>query len=160
MVQSSHHLLTELHVAQHFCRLSRRGMSLPRATVPRHVQPIFCTDYMRCVLRHPAFLTSSKLHLVARVALVRATLARSSVKHLSDHNCTPRLVASSRAFRTLQALHADAADMNDWPCKLSALELARVFVKDVASKGGKVLLAPDRDADGLCAGRLQHRKCI
>ncbi len=158
MVQSSHHLWTELHVAQHFCRLSRRGMSLPRTTLLRHVQPIVRTDYMRCVLRHPAVLTSGKLHLVARVALAHATIARSPVVHLSDHKCTPRLVASSRAFRTIQAVHADAADMTDWPCKLSALESARDFVKDVASKGGKVLLAPDRDADGLCAGRLQQRK--
>ncbi|KAL0052534.1 hypothetical protein WJX82_003515 [Trebouxia sp. C0006] len=50
----------------------------------------------------------------------------------------------------------DAADMTDWPCKLSALESARDFVKDVANKGGKVLLAPDRDADGLCAGATLH----
>ncbi len=134
-------------------------MSLPRATVLRHVQPVVRTDYMRCVLRHPA-VTSGKFHLVVRATLARATIARSSLVHLSDHKCTPRLVASSRAFRTLQALQADAADMTDWPCKLSALESARVFVKDVASKGGKVLLAPDRDADGLCAGRLQQRKCI
>ena len=113
---------------------------------------------MRCVLRHPAVLTSGKFHIVARLALVRATIARSPVVHLSDHKSTPRLIASSRKFRSLQALHVDAADMTDWPCKLSALESARDFVKDVANKGGKVLLAPDRDADGLCAGRLQQRK--
>ncbi len=124
----------------------------------RHVQPVVCTDYMRCVLRHPAILTPGKLHHVGRVALARATVARSSSEHLSDHKCTRRLVAASRAFRTLQALHADAADMTDWPCKLSALESARNFVKEVASKGGKVLLAPDRDADGLCAGKLLQRK--
>ncbi len=126
----------------------------------RHVQPVVRTDYMRCVLRHPTILTSGKFHTVARAALARATIARSRVVHLSDHRCTPRLVASSKTFRTLQALHVDAADMSDWPCKLSALESARDFVKHVASKGGKVLLAPDRDADGLCAGKLQQRKRI
>ena len=131
-------------------------MSLPRATLLRHVQPVVRTDYMRCVLRHPAVLTSGKFH-IARGALARATIPRSPVGHLSDHKCTPRLVASSRTFHTLQALHVDAAEMTDWPCKLSALESARGFVKDVACKGGKVLLAPDRDADGLCAGRLQQR---
>lgn len=140
-------------------------MSLPRATLLRHVQPVVRTDYMRCVLRHPAALTSGKFHIVARVVLARATIARSPVVHLSDHRCTPRLVApaSSRTFRTLQALHVDAAHMTDWPCKLSALESARAFVKDVASKGGKVLLAPDRDADGLCAGRFSsanERDCF
>ena len=43
--------------------------------------------------------------------------------------------------------------MSDWPCTLAALESAREFVRGAASKGGKVLLAPDRDADGLCAGK-------
>ena len=43
--------------------------------------------------------------------------------------------------------------MSDWPCKQSALDSARQFVRDAASKGGKVVLAPDRDADGLCAGK-------
>ena len=44
--------------------------------------------------------------------------------------------------------------MRDWPCKLAALDSARAFVRDAASKGGKVVLAPDRDADGLCAGKM------
>lgn len=44
--------------------------------------------------------------------------------------------------------------MSDWPCKLAALDSARAFVRNAASKGGKVVLAPDRDADGLCAGKM------
>lgn len=43
--------------------------------------------------------------------------------------------------------------MSDWPCNLAALESAKEFVRNAASKGGKVVLAPDRDADGLCAGK-------
>ena len=44
--------------------------------------------------------------------------------------------------------------MSDWPCNLAALDSARAFIRDAASKGGKVVLAPDRDADGLCAGKM------
>ena len=46
------------------------------------------------------------------------------------------------------------AGMSDWPCNLAALDSARAFIRDAASKGGKVVLAPDRDADGLCAGKM------
>ncbi len=49
--------------------------------------------------------------------------------------------------------------MSDWPCDHSALESARDFLRDVASKGGKVVLAPDRDADGLCAGEMIAACC-
>ena len=44
--------------------------------------------------------------------------------------------------------------MSDWPCNLAVLDSAKAFVRDAASKGGKVVLAPDRDADGLCAGKM------
>ena len=44
--------------------------------------------------------------------------------------------------------------MSDWPCDLAALNSARNFVRDAARNGGKVVLAPDRDADGLCAGNV------
>lgn len=66
----------------------------------------------------------------------------------------------SSASRTQAAVHAEAVDMNDWPCKLPALEAAREFVQRVASQGGKVLLAPDRDADGLCAGKSPRSTCM
>ena len=75
--------------------------------------------------------------------------------HLSDHfrpyrRHTTRAAASSDPVGN--AAFSDAA-MSDWPCKQSALDSARQFVRDAASRGGKVVLAPDRDADGLCAGK-------
>lgn len=46
--------------------------------------------------------------------------------------------------------------MSNWPCDPAAQDQARKFVRDAASKGGKIVLAPDRDADGLCAGATLH----
>lgn len=78
--------------------------------------------------------------------------------HLSDHfrpyrRHTTRATASSDSVGN--AAFSDAA-MSEWPCKQSALDSARQFVRAAASRGGKVVLAPDRDADGLCAGATLH----
>ena len=40
----------------------------------------------------------------------------------------------------------------DWPCKAAALEAGRQFLQRAATKGGRIVLAPDKDADGLSAG--------
>ena len=80
--------------------------------------------------------------------------ARSSSVFSRDPRCK---AWSSAAKATLkQEACAAAVDMGEWPCKVSDLESARQFVRQVASTEGKVLLAPDRDADGLCAGIVEH----
>lgn len=51
-------------------------------------------------------------------------------------------------------MRASAVDMGDWPCAPAALTAAKDFLRRAVDKGGKIVLAPDRDADGLCAGKF------
>ncbi|KAL8984117.1 MAG: hypothetical protein Q9177_004786 [Variospora cf. flavescens] len=44
-----------------------------------------------------------------------------------------------------------------WPASPGAIESARVFLKDCASSQQKILIVPDKDADGLDAGVIVHR---
>ena len=72
-----------------------------------------------------------------------------------QYTANPSTRLSVRASGTSGAVpDSKHAGMSDWPCNLAALDSARAFVRDAASKGGKVVLAPDRDADGLCAGKM------
>ena len=40
----------------------------------------------------------------------------------------------------------------DWPCSSAALSAGRQFLQRAATAGGRIVLAPDKDADGLSAG--------
>jgi len=44
-----------------------------------------------------------------------------------------------------------------WPCKPAAMHAAREFLRTAVRTGGRILLVPDRDADGLSAGSIVHR---
>lgn len=97
-------------------------------------------------------LSRAALQVTARVR-VGSSFARSQ---RCDRSGSPRsgrsLAGAASSFEYCQAVKASDAVMTEWPCGKSALEAARKFVKDAASRGGKIVLAPDRDADGLCAG--------
>ena len=56
------------------------------------------------------------------------------------------------AARSSHVLFTQSA-MSDWPCKPAALTVAKEFLHQAVENGGKIVLAPDRDADGLCAGK-------
>ncbi|RMZ77288.1 hypothetical protein DV737_g4465, partial [Chaetothyriales sp. CBS 132003] len=47
-----------------------------------------------------------------------------------------------------------------WPAPETAMQEARSFIKEAASSNNKVLLVPDKDADGLSAGVILHRTLI
>ncbi|KAL8974558.1 MAG: hypothetical protein Q9197_001208 [Variospora fuerteventurae] len=44
-----------------------------------------------------------------------------------------------------------------WPASPGAIESARVFLKECATSQQKILIVPDKDADGLDAGVIVHR---
>ncbi|KAI4152296.1 MAG: hypothetical protein LQ341_000729, partial [Variospora aurantia] len=44
-----------------------------------------------------------------------------------------------------------------WPASPGGIESARVFLKECASSQQKILIVPDKDADGLDAGVIVHR---
>lgn len=119
-----------------------------------HVQPIIAENSMRCMLLPCHCVPVSAVHRAGSV-FARSVATRSVLA--CDHRSTALSASFTRQELSpsgkVRGAHADEASMSDWPCKVSALESARSFVREVASKGGKVLLAPDRDADGLCAGR-------
>lgn len=112
------------------------------------------------MLRRCCPSTSGQAHRTGYKALARTSPARSGLQYLVDQKFTAGSAVWSSASRTEAVVHAESVDMNDWPCKLPALEAAREFVQRVASQGGKVLLAPDRDADGLCAGKSPRSTCM
>lgn len=60
----------------------------------------------------------------------------------------------ARTSPVAHEVHANSSlsAMDDWPCKPSALTAAKKFLRQAVDMGGNILLAPDRDADGLCAG--------
>ena len=45
----------------------------------------------------------------------------------------------------------DGRSSSDWPCPAPALEAGRAFLKAAVTRG-RIVLAPDKDADGLSAG--------
>ena len=45
----------------------------------------------------------------------------------------------------------------EWPCPASALDAGRQFLQRAATGGGRIVLAPDKDADGLSAGVLYSK---
>ncbi|KAL8744483.1 MAG: hypothetical protein Q9190_003282 [Brigantiaea leucoxantha] len=44
-----------------------------------------------------------------------------------------------------------------WPAPQDAIEGAREFIRNCAASERKILVVPDKDADGLCSGAIVHR---
>ena len=97
--------------------------------------------------------TQNSLRALSRNVAALATYTRRAAICVSARDQRPcfRVHVKSPA-RSSHVLSAEAA-MNDWPCKTAALTAAKEFLHKAVGKGGKIVLAPDRDADGLCAGR-------
>ena len=53
-------------------------------------------------------------------------------------------------FQTIKAMATDCSSTGDWPAPQEAMKQAQRFI--TAAARGRTVLAPDRDADGLCAG--------
>ncbi|BFZ57007.1 hypothetical protein PYCC9005_004057 [Savitreella phatthalungensis] len=51
-------------------------------------------------------------------------------------------------------------DLDEWPAARSQIESAREFVRRVAASTGTVIIAPDKDADGLSAGAIMYRTLV
>ena len=88
-------------------------------------------------------------------------ISKSDHKDTADSFSSRRYIVQAVSSST-GGRNRNAPGMSDWPCELSALESAREFVRNAAKRGGKVVLAPDRDADGLCAGgkRYSYNVCF
>lgn len=114
-----------------------------------------CSPQMLCMLR-PCRLTAATFrHSTSSQALTRFATNRHTrpYKAIPDQQHTAFRHPVAAFSGSKAGANSEDAGMSDWPCDLAALHSARKFVRDAASKGGKVVLAPDRDADGLCAGR-------
>lgn len=102
------------------------------------------------MLSRPCNLITSKL---PRAFSQASFLARPDLTGVfRPYRAGVGLIRSPKPAASVHTAANSYADMSDWPCGQSALEAARKFVRDAASKEGKIVLAPDRDADGLCAG--------
>lgn len=65
-----------------------------------------------------------------------------------------RLSSTSRSSADADAPDSSAAI---WPAPQRDLESARAFIQEAARSQRKIVIAPDRDADGLCSGaQLRH----
>ncbi len=62
------------------------------------------------------------------------------------------LTATMTADRSRSASLDGSAE---WPCRAADLAAGRQFLQKAVSAGGRIVLAPDKDADGLSAGK--HR---
>lgn len=51
-------------------------------------------------------------------------------------------------------------DIDEWPASKQSIESARKFVRKAASSGGRVVICPDKDADGLSAGAIMLRTLV
>lgn len=111
-----------------------RPCRLTAATVKHSSSFIVLTRFAHNSHTRPCKATANQLHTAVRLP-VQASSGSETVSH-SDH-----------------------AGMSNWPCDPAAQDQARKFVRDAASKGGKIVLAPDRDADGLCAGNSLLESC-
>ena len=88
---------------------------------------------MQAALHHPV--------LCCRLAFTVATFQRA---RLSSEIHVAIGKQSSKAMAT------GCGSARDWPAPQEAMQQAQRFIKAAAK--GRTVLAPDRDADGLCAG--------
>ena len=93
----------------------------------------------------------SPAYIPRQVAILAACNFPGRAAKCRDQRSCYRAHASVAA----RASHAASASlgMSDWPCRPEALAAAKQFLRTAVGKGGKIVLAPDRDADGLCAGK-------
>ncbi len=61
-------------------------------------------------------------------------------------------VAPSAAMTADRSRSASLDGTAEWPCKAADLEAGQQFLQTAAKAGGRIVLAPDKDADGLSAG--------
>ncbi|CCG82437.1 Putative uncharacterized protein [Taphrina deformans PYCC 5710] len=51
-------------------------------------------------------------------------------------------------------------DIDEWPASKVSMELARTFIKNAAASNSRVVICPDKDADGLSAGTIMLRTLV
>ncbi|KAG7529431.1 hypothetical protein FFLO_05659 [Filobasidium floriforme] len=102
-----------------------------------------------------SFSSSPEVEEIKPVSPRTASKAKSTQKSTTPRKRTKVSPVPGPVPKTAAEEFGD--EWLDWPAPRPAIKAAQEFIKDIAANKRKVLLVPDKDADGLSAGYVLHK---